>query len=133
MLPAAGDILQRNLKIVQKPSKTFRLDTENKRIIDMVDGLEAVKQSVYCILNTERFEWLIYSWNYGAELKNLFGKPAGLVKAKIKKRIREALQQDDRISNVDSFSFDLYDRKLHVSFIVHTKWGEVEAEKEVSI
>lgn len=133
MLPAAGDILQRNLKIVQKPSKTFRLDTENKRIIDMVDGLEAVKQSVYCILNTERFEWLIYSWNYGSELKNLFGKPAGLVKAKIKKRIREALQQDDRISNVDSFSFDLSERKLHVSFTVHTMWGEVEAEKEVSI
>jgi phage baseplate assembly protein W len=133
MLPAAGDILKKNLKIVQKPSRTFRLDMENKRIIDTVDGLEAVKQSVYCILNTERFEWLIYSWNYGAELKDLFGKPSGLVKAKIKKRIREALQQDDRISDVDSFSFDLFERKLHVSFTVHTMWGEVEAEKEVSI
>lgn len=133
MLPAAGDILQRNLKIVQRPSKTFRMDPEKKRIIDMVDGLEAVKQSIYCILNTERFEWLIYSWSYGMELKGMFGKPTGLVKAKIKKRIREALQQDDRISDVDSFSFDLSERKLHVSFTVHTVWGEVEAEKEVNI
>lgn len=133
MLPTTGDILQKNLKIVQKPSKTFKLDVENKRIIDMVDGLEAVKQSVYCILNTERFEWLIYSWNYGSELKDLFGKSSGLVKAKIKKRIREALVQDDRISDVDSFFFDINERKLHVTFTVHTQWGEIEAEKEVSI
>lgn len=133
MLPKTGDILQKNLKIVQKPSKTFKLDMENKRIIDMVDGLEAVKQSVYCILNTERFEWLIYSWNYGSELKDLFGKSSGLVKAKIKKRIREALIQDDRISDVDSFFFDINERKLHVTFTVHTQWGEIEAEKEVSI
>jgi len=133
MLPTTGDILQRNLKIVQKPSKTFKLDVENKRIVDMVDGLEAVKQSVYCILNTERFEWLIYSWNYGSELKDLFGKSSGLVKAKIKKRIREALNQDDRITDVDSFFFDINKRKLHVTFTVHTQWGEFEAEKEVSI
>lgn len=133
MLPTTGDILQKNLKIVQKPSKTFKLDMENKRIIDMVDGLEAVKQSVYCILNTERFEWLIYSWNYGSELKDLFGKSSGLVKAKIKKRIREALIQDDRISDVDSFFFDINERKLHLTFTVHTQWGEIEAEKEVSI
>lgn len=132
MLPTTGDILQKNLKIVQKPSKTFKLDMENKRIIDMVDGLEAVKQSVYCILNTERFEWLIYSWNYGSELKDLFGKSSGLIKAKIKKRIREALIQDDRISDVDSFFFDINERKLHVTFTVHTQWGEIEAEKEVS-
>lgn len=133
MLPTTGDILQKNLKIVQKPSKTFKLDVENKRIIDMVDGLEAVKQSAYCILYTERFEWLIYSWNYGSELKDLFGKSSGLVKAKIKKRIREALIQDDRISDVDSFFFDINERKLHVTFTVHTQWGEIEAEKEVSI
>jgi phage baseplate assembly protein W len=133
MLPKTSEILQKNLKIVQKPSKTFRLDVENKRIIDMVDGLEAVKQSVYCILNTERFEWLIYSWNYGSEMKDLFGKSTGLVKAKIKKRIREALKQDDRISEVDSFSFDLVERKLHVAFNVHTQWGKIDAEKEVSI
>lgn len=133
MLPKTSEILRKNLKIVQKPSKTYRLDVENKRIIDMVDGLEAVKQSVYCILNTERFEWMIYSWNYGSELKDLFGKSTGLVKAKIKKRIREALKQDDRISEVDSFSFDLVERKFHVTFNVHTQWGEIEAEKEVSI
>lgn len=133
MLPAAGDILKQDFKVVQMPSKTFRLDTENKRIIGTADGLEALKQTVFCSLNTERFDWLIYSWNYGVELKGLFGKPLGLVKAKIKKRIKEALQQDDRIQNVDTFSFESNGRILHVKFMVHTTLGEIEAEKEVSI
>lgn len=133
MLPASGDILKQDFKIVKQPSKTFRLDMENKRIIGMTDGLEAVRQAVYCILNTERFDWLIYSWNYGVELKELFGKPLSLVKAKIKKRIKEALEQDDRIQSVDSFSFDSYEGKLLVRFQVHTSMGEIEAEKEVSI
>ncbi|WP_312503762.1 DUF2634 domain-containing protein [Lacrimispora sp.] len=133
MLPVTGNILERDFKMVQIPSKTFRLDTENKRVTGMADGLDAVKQAVFCILNTERFEWLIYSWNYGVELNGLFGKSTGLVKAKIKKRIKEALQQDDRIQSVDTFSFESNGRILHVSFIVHTTYGEIMIEKEVSI
>ncbi|MDR1773041.1 MAG: DUF2634 domain-containing protein [Hungatella sp.] len=133
MLPVTGNILEQDFKLVQMPSKTFRLDMERKRVIGTVDGLEAVKQAVFCILNTERFDWLIYSWNYGVELNGLFGKSTGLVKAKIKKRIKEALQQDDRIQSVDTFSFEGNGKILHVRFMVHTTYGEIMMEKEVSI
>ena len=133
MLPVTGNILEQNFKVAQMPSKTFRLDTEKKRIVGTVDGLEAVRQTVFCILNTERFDWLIYSWNYGVELNGLYGKSTGLVKAKIKKRIKEALQQDDRIQSVDTFSFESNGRILHVRFMVHTVFGEIVIEKEVSI
>ena len=133
MLPVTGNILEQDFKVVQMPSKTFRLDIEKKRIVGTVDGLEAVRQTVFCILNTERFDWLIYSWNYGVELNGLFGKSTGLVKAKIKKRIKEALQQDDRIQSVDTFSFESNGRILHVRFMVHTVFGEIVIEKEVSI
>ncbi|WP_349944380.1 DUF2634 domain-containing protein [Lacrimispora sp. BS-2] len=133
MLPVTGNILEQDFKVVQVPSKTFRLDMERKRVIGTVDGLEAVKQAVFCILNTERFDWLIYSWNYGVELNGLFGKSTGLVKAKIKKRIKEALQQDDRIQSVDTFSFEGNGKILHVRFMVHTTYGEIMMEREVSI
>ncbi len=105
MIPVSGNILEQDFKIIQQPSKTFRLDIENKRISVLFDELDAIKQAVYCILNTERFEWLIYSWNYGVEFNQLFGKPVTLVKAKIKKKIREALMQDKRINNVADFAF----------------------------
>lgn len=133
MLPVTGNILEQEFKVVQMPSKTFRLDTEKKRVIGTVDGLEAVKQTVFCILNTERFDWLIYSWNYGVELKDLFGKSTGLAKARMKKRIKEALQQDDRIQSVDAFSFEGIGKVLHVRFTVHTTLGEIVVEKEVNI
>lgn len=131
MLPDSGSMLKQDFEIVERPSKTYRFQTE--MITGYADGLEAVKQAAFCILNTERYDWLIYSWNYGIELKGLFGKPIGLVKSKLKKRIKEALMQDDRIRGVDAFSFETSGRKLAVSFTIHTKFGDFEAEKEVKV
>lgn len=131
MLPDSGSMLKQDFEIVERPSKTYRFQTE--MITGYADGLEAVKQAAFCILNTERYDWLIYSWNYGVELKGLFGKPVGLVKSKLKKRIKEALMQDDRIRGVNAFSFETSGRKLAVSFTIHTKFGDFEAEKEVKV
>lgn len=131
MLPETGGILERDFEVTARPSKSYRLD--GKHVRGAVDGLEAVRQAVYCILNTERYENVIYSWNYGVELKDLIGKPSGIVKSKLKKRIREALMQDDRITGVDAFSFTQEGRKLHALFTVHTNLGNFESEKEVVI
>lgn len=131
MLPESGDILKQDFEIVDRPSKTYRFRSE--KIDGYADGLEAVRQAAFCILNTERFDWLIYSWNYGIELKGLFGKPMGLVKSKLKKRIKEALMQDDRIQSVDAFSFETSGRQLAVTFTIHSKYGDIEATKEVKV
>lgn len=131
MLPKTGTILEKDFEVVEMPSKTYRLD--HTVISGKADGLEAVRQAVFCILNTERFDWLIYSWNYGIELKDLFGRTPGVIKSKLKKRIREALMQDDRIVSIDAFSFSMAGRKMTVSFQVRTKFGVMEAQKEVKI
>ena len=131
MLPKTGDILETDFEIHQIPSKTFRI--HEKTPSGYIDGREAVRQAIYCILNTERYDWLIYNWNYGVELKDLFGKPMGVVKSKIKKRIKEALMQDDRILGVDAFSFEEFGRKLSVTFTVHTQYGDIGATKEVNV
>nr|DAL80210.1 MAG TPA: Protein of unknown function (DUF2634) [Caudoviricetes sp.] len=133
MLPETGSILKQDFDIVQQPSKTFKVDVENQRITEMTDGLEAIRQAVYCALHTERFEWLIYSWNYGVELDQLFGQSMGLVKSKLKKRIKEALMQDDRILSVDAFSFEVSRRRLLAKFTVRTSIGDISAEREMSV
>ena len=131
MLPKTGNILEADFEIRQSPSKTFQM--HEKTISGYVDEKEAVRQAIYCILNTERYDWLIYNWNYGVELKDLFGKPIELVKSKLKKRIKEALMQDDRIQGIDAFSFEVSGRKLSVMFTVHTQYGDVETSKEVDV
>lgn len=131
MLPKTGDILEADFEIQKIPSKAFRI--QDGTISDYVDGKEAMRQAIYCILNTERYDWLIYNWNYGVELKDLFGKTMGLVKSKLKKRIREALMQDDRIQGVDAFSFAEKGRRLSVTFTVRTQYGNVGVSKEVDV
>ena len=87
------------IKYKEMPGLTYRLDIDNKRFSGDCDGIEAVKQAVYKALATERYKYPIYSWNYGAELENLFGKPISYAVSEIPKRIKDALIRDDRIEN----------------------------------
>lgn len=131
MLPETGDILKQDFTVRKQPSMTYRL--RDGRISGYVDGLEAVEQAVYCILNTERFEHLIYSWNYGREFGDLFGQSMGVLESKVKKRIREALTQDDRIESVGAFSFSREGRRLFVTFTVSSSLGSLDVRKEVQV
>ncbi|MCC0648588.1 DUF2634 domain-containing protein, partial [Clostridioides sp. ZZV15-6598] len=94
---------------------------------------EALKQTIFLILNTERYEHLIYSRNYGVELNDLIGEPMTFVIPELERRIKEALVQDDRIENVDNFEFENIKGKVHCNFIVHTKYRNLNAEKVVNI
>lgn len=133
MLPEGNDRLIREYQVVKAPSRTYRMDPDSKRIAGYVDSLEAVEQTVYCILNTERYDNLIYSWNYGAEIRSLYGRPVSFVKSELKRRIKEALLQDDRITDVTSFTFEDRGRTLTVKFCVITDFGGIQARKEVAV
>lgn len=115
-------------------TKTHQIQIFGDRIYNKIDGLKAMEQACYKILNTERYAYAIYSWNYGIELKDLFGKPKSYCKVELINRIREALLQDERNIEVESFSFkDLKRNVLAVSFTVKTIFGDLELVKEVQI
>ena len=132
MIPKTSG-LEREIGLRRMAGKTYRLDSETGRISGMVDGLEAMRQAIYKILATERYDWLIYSWNYGAELKDLIGMPTELVCAYVKARITEALLQDDRVRAVQDFVCERRRNVVAVSFTAVTTEGMVEAEKVVAI
>ncbi|HOA84221.1 MAG TPA: DUF2634 domain-containing protein [Thermodesulfovibrio thiophilus] len=133
MLPAVNDDLQKDFEIEEETSHTYKLDLDNSTIAGYVDDLEAMKQAIYLILNIERYEYLIYSWNYGIELNDLYGQPIPFVLPELKRRVTEALVQDSRILGVDNFSFETNKGKVHATFTVHTIFGDVEAERVVTI
>lgn len=118
-----------------QPNKTYKMMIDAERIQGtIISDLETVKQAIYKIINTERYKYLIYSWNYGIELEDLFGKPIPYVLPEIPRRIKEALTQDDRIKDV--LGFDLsYDKKGSVlaKFTVVTIYGSVDIEKVVNV
>lgn len=132
MIPQTTGII--NIQEFTEPtSRTYKLNIDRQTINGYTDELEAMKQAIYLILNIERYDYLIYSWNYGIELKDLFGQPTFYVMAELERRITEALMVDSRITAVDNFEITREGKKVHARFTVHTIFGDVEAEKVVMI
>ena len=133
MIPSTNSILSTDLKVERQTSKTYKLDIENNVINGTCDNLESMKQVVYKILNTERYQNIMYSWNYGIELLDLFGQPINYAVSELKRRITEALIQDDRIQSVDDFEFKTDRRTVSMTFTVHTIFGDIQSDKVVNI
>lgn len=127
------ELMSQTLEEVEIPTNTHKIIIEKDRINGYTDGLEAVRQAVYLILSTERYAFPIYSWNYGIELRDLFGRPMTYVIPTLRTRIEEALLQDDRITSVTDFEFERNGKKLTANFVVNTTMGNIEAEMEVNV
>ena len=116
----------------EMPSLTYKIDTDRNCITGNTKDAEAVLQAAYLILNTERYGYPIYSHNYGIEFWDLYGKPRNYVLSELKRRISEALTQDERIISVDGWSFHTIKNAVIVSFVIHTIFGDINASKEVA-
>jgi phage baseplate assembly protein W len=134
MTPVSNGFLQ-DLTITEQPTKTYKMDLDTGvSVRGYTDEQEAMKQAIYKILNTERYKYVMYSWNYGVELEDLFGEPVTYVVPELERRITEALTQDGRIQEVTDFEFDTSKRgTVHVTFVANTKYGGITAETEVNI
>lgn len=113
------------------PSLTYGMKEEQREIRGNVDGLEAMKQAIYKILMTERYRYMIYDFQYGVELEDLYGRPSAYVIPEVEKRIREALLADDRVFSVEGFRFSEAQGELTVCFQAETEFGTIELERKV--
>lgn len=132
MLPVINNSI---LQVEEKtyPSNTFAIDFISNKITGFVDEKEAIKQAIALILNTERYKFLIYSWNYGTEFEDLIGAHPDIVEDEIERIISEALLQDDRIKSVYDFDFKRVKDSIRVTLKVGTIFGVIEVETEVSL
>lgn len=135
MIPLIDDDLRNDLTVESAPTNTYKWDyeSEKKTCREYRDNLEAIKQACYKIIYTERYRHLIYSWNYGIELEDLFGKPLTYVYPELKRRIKEALLADDRVSEVDSFKFSHKRGEVLAEFRVITDFGDFTMGRSVNI
>lgn len=134
MIPSTVGFLDQDFDIEEQPTKTYKMDLEGDSVRGFCDGLEAMKQAVFRILNTERYQYIIYSWNYGIETLDLYGEPITWVCPELERRITEALSVDSRITNVTDFEHDTSVKGVvSTTFIVHTIFGDLKADKGVNI
>lgn len=114
------------------PSLTYRI--KNGRILDMTDGREAMIQAVDKILKTDRFTYPIYDDQYGNDLSELFGKDFGYAKVEVKRMLKEALEADERVTDVAVDAIEQADSTtLFVTATVSTIYGDLPIESEVTM
>lgn len=130
MLPQSSNVqIMTDLDIVSQPNKTYYIDKEKKIVQGTVeDYLKTVEQSVYLILQTERYDYIMYSHKYGIELKDLYGREENYVVPMLMLRVPEALLQDERIESVEDFSYTVNGGKFLINFTVKTKYGDLKME-----
>lgn len=133
MIPSTTAYLEQDFELEEQPTYTHKMNLEGKLIRGFTDELDAMRQAIFKILSTERYQFIIYSGDYGIELLDLYGQPVSYVCPELERRISEALLWDERIESVTDFEFDI-PRKgvIHVSFTAHTVFGDVRAEREVN-
>ena len=111
-------------------SYDFKADYEAKRIDGTCSGIDEIKQVILHILSTERYEYPIYDWDYGIELKDLIGEPINYVMSELPYRIEDALLEDNRIDSVENFEITKNGKNIFCKFVVNTIFGNSEIEKE---
>ena len=131
MIPQSNIDVELSLDESIETSRTYKMVGD--RIQGYTDGIEALKQATYKVLNTERYEYPIYSFNYGIELESLLGKDPVYVQIELKRRIRECLLRDDRVTEVDNFRFEVAGDTIQCTFDVHSIFGNLTVSREVTI
>lgn len=123
-----------SIEEAESSSLTYGIDFEQSRMVGMIDNKEAILQMVYKVLNTERYSYVIYSGQYGAELTFLIGKDFGYISSELIRMINEALLVDERIISTSDYKIEkIASDSVNISFKVNSIYGEINVTREVSI
>ena len=126
-----------DITVKEQPTKTYKMELyKGNYILGFVDSQKAMEQAIYKIIRTERYKYIIYSWNYGIELEDLFGMPVEYCVVELERRISEALLQDNRITTVHTFEFDTESERgtvLIKKFIAETIFGKIQIDNGLAV
>ncbi|MFS0727041.1 DUF2634 domain-containing protein [Paenibacillus sp. 1P07SE] len=130
MIPQGGTLPDDSYVLEEQASLTYALDPVGGRISGKADGLAAIRQAVFKILQTDRFAHAIYNGNYGFE--SSFDLQGEVFRLETGRRITEALLADSRIRAVEQMRFEEQGDAATVSFTVVTDQGSFLATGAVS-
>ena len=119
-------VLSTDLEITDEVETSNTYKIHANRIQGYAEKLEALQQAIYKVLNTEKYEYSIYSFDFGIELESLIGQDAAYVKIEMKRRIEDCLLQDE------NFCCNVSKDEILCTFNVVSIYGEISITKEVN-
>lgn len=132
-LPQTEIDLSKGIVFQDQPSLTWIADPVTHRLRGRGDNYEAVRQAVEVIVNVERFQWQIYTPNFGTDFDHLLGRDAGYVASELQRRLADAFLPDNRILGISDFAYTVRDTVLTASVTVNTVFGDVHTTLEVKL
>lgn len=93
----------------------------------IVEGLEAIKVWIWKALQTQRYRYLAYTWNYGNETESAIGKGLSnsATQAEVRRYIEECLSINPYVQGITSFDLTLDGSNANLDLTVLTVYGEV--------
>ena len=112
--------------------RTYRMDFKNKRIIGMVDGVEAAAQAMFKALQTRRFAYLIYDDQYGCDIFNKIGNlnlTQSYLEADLPSMIEDTFLNEEMVRGINDLEFDIISGdSVAIQLAVSTIYGDATIE-----
>lgn len=98
----------------------------------VVDGLEAIKVWIWLALQTPRYRYHIYTWDYGNEFESLIGQgyTKEYTEAETQRMTEECLLVNENIQGITNFRVEMEKDTLTISFTASTMYGDIEFEDQ---
>lgn len=115
--------------VEQKTPVEYEIDFKTGQLTGkIVSGAEAIRVWIWLALNTIRYRYVIFSWDYGSEIENLIGRSYSeeYLNSEIPELIRDCLLVNKDITDIKDVNITMQADKISGSFIAITNYGEVE-------
>lgn len=115
----------------QKVPREYEIDFEKGRLTGrIVEGSEAIKTWIWLALMTQRYRYLIYSWDYGTEFEDFIGETHSeeYINSEARRMVEECLSVNPYITGIEDFECELQDEKITIRFKALTVYGEEDID-----
>lgn len=112
-----------------KQPKEYGIDFKTGQLTGgIVEGKEAIKVWIWLALQTPRYRYYIYTWDYGNELEDLIGQgyTDEYIEAEAQRMTEDCLLINEHIQGITEFHADRTGGTLTITFTANTIYGDIE-------
>ena len=116
-----------------KIPKEYEIDFKTGQLTSrIVEGVEAIKVWIWLVLQTPRYRYYIYSWDYGNEFEELIGRGYSeeYINAEAQRMTEDCLLVNEHIESITDFSVGMENDQLTISFTANTIYGTIQFDNE---
>ena len=143
LIPDVIEDIVNDISEATEPTFTWKINIDNEdgmigSIAGYTEEVEAIKQQIYLLLNTQYGKYKIYEGTpYGVEKDDLIGMPIPYVVPEIERRYKDTITKNiPEVVSVGNFAFSIGENRrdvLIVQFTVSTIFGTYTVQNGVAI